>query len=172
MRFLIRFSTSLLCASAALLAESQPLDSFSYDQLRVFLKGYDGDWRPHSDREKGIPAPPATKSSPEGARRMALPPPQSPDGQTMDLKALLESRRSLRRRRGDVELAALDLSGLLHVAGPDAVSRAELAELVTGAPVRSAPAPAGRPLDCRLDSTRAVGVLATRLRGVREVLAS
>jgi dTDP-4-dehydrorhamnose reductase len=70
-----------------------------------------------------------------------------------------------------LELAALDLSGVLHVAGPDAVSRAELARLVTGAPVRSAPAPADRPLDCRLDSSRARALLATRLRGVREVLA-
>ncbi len=79
-------------------------------------------------------------------------------------------------RSGDLaeallELAALDVSGPLHVAGPDAVSRAELAELVTGDAVRSAPAPGGRPLDCWLDSSRAEALLATRLRGVRELLA-
>jgi dTDP-4-dehydrorhamnose reductase len=68
-----------------------------------------------------------------------------------------------------LELAALDVSGPLHVAGPDGVSRAELAELVTGAPVRRAPAPPTRPLDCRLDSSRAQGMIRTRLRGVREL---
>jgi dTDP-4-dehydrorhamnose reductase len=69
-----------------------------------------------------------------------------------------------------LELAALDLPGPLHVAGSDAVSRAELAELFAGRAVRSAPAPPGRPLDCSLDSSQAQARLRTRLRGVREVL--
>ena len=70
-----------------------------------------------------------------------------------------------------LELAALDLSGLLNVAGADDVSRAELAELVGGRPVRRAPAPPGRPLDCSLDSSRARSLLRTQLRGVRSVFA-
>jgi dTDP-4-dehydrorhamnose reductase len=70
-----------------------------------------------------------------------------------------------------LELAELEVSGPLHVAGVDAVSRAGFAELVSGAPVRSEPAPETRPLDCRLDSSRAQALLRTRLRGVREVLA-
>jgi dTDP-4-dehydrorhamnose reductase len=69
-----------------------------------------------------------------------------------------------------LELAELSVSGPLHAAGADAVSRAEFAELITGAPVASAPAPATRPLDCSLDSSRAQAVIRTRLRGVREVL--
>jgi dTDP-4-dehydrorhamnose reductase len=69
-----------------------------------------------------------------------------------------------------LELAALEVSGPLNVAGADDVSRAELAELVTGRPVRRAPAPAGRPLDCSLDSSRARALLRTELRGVRSVL--
>ena len=69
-----------------------------------------------------------------------------------------------------LELAALDVTGPLHVAGADAVSRAEFAELVSGRPVRSSPAPETRPLDCRLDSARAQAMIRTRLRGVREVL--
>lgn len=69
-----------------------------------------------------------------------------------------------------LELAELDVSGPLHVAGADAVSRAEFAELIRGGPVRSEPAPATRPLDCSLDSSRAQALLRTRLRGVREVL--
>ena len=151
MRFLIRFSASLLCASATLLAESQPLDSFSYDQLRVFLKGYDGDWRPHSDREKGIPAPPATKSSPEGARRMALPPPQSPDGQTMDLKALLESRRSL-REFSKSPLSLADLGFLLWAAQGVTGQNSE-------APFRTAPSAGGRyPLETYISVANVTGL--------------
>lgn len=70
-----------------------------------------------------------------------------------------------------LELAELDVTGLLHVAGADGVSRAELAELVARRPVETAEAPPTRPLDCRLDSSRAQALLRTRLRGVREVLA-
>jgi dTDP-4-dehydrorhamnose reductase len=70
-----------------------------------------------------------------------------------------------------LELADLGVSGVVHVAGADAVSRADLAELISGRRVRRAPAPAGRPLDCSLDSGRARGLLRTELRGVRTVLA-
>jgi dTDP-4-dehydrorhamnose reductase len=73
--------------------------------------------------------------------------------------------------RALVELAALDLAGPLHVAGADDLSRAELAELAAGRPVHRAPAPPGRPLDCRLDSSRARGLLAVTLRGARTVFA-
>ena len=69
-----------------------------------------------------------------------------------------------------LELAELEVAGVLHVAGADDVSRAELAELISGGPVSSALAPETRPLDCSLDSSRARALLATRLRGVREVL--
>jgi dTDP-4-dehydrorhamnose reductase len=69
-----------------------------------------------------------------------------------------------------LELAELDVAGPLHVAGADGVSRAELAELIRGAPVRSEQAPESRPLDCSLDSSRAQALLRTQLRGVREVL--
>ena len=69
-----------------------------------------------------------------------------------------------------LELAELDFAGPLHVAGADAVSRAAFAELLVGSPVRSAPAPETRPLDCSLDSSRAQALLETRLRGVRDVL--
>jgi dTDP-4-dehydrorhamnose reductase len=67
------------------------------------------------------------------------------------------------------------VSGVLHVAGADGVSRHEFARLA--APERhdlesglAAEHPDPRPLDCRLDSSRAQAVLRTRLRGVREVL--
>lgn len=70
-----------------------------------------------------------------------------------------------------LELAARDVVGPLHVVGEDAVSRAELAELVARRPVAARPAPPGRPLDCRLDGSRAAAMLRTPLRGIRAVLA-
>lgn len=73
--------------------------------------------------------------------------------------------------RALLELVVLDVAGPLHVVGRDAVSRAELAELVRGSAVRRAKAPPGRPLDCRLDDRRARGLLRTSLHGVRTVLA-
>src|SRR4051794_31030948 len=71
-----------------------------------------------------------------------------------------------------LELAArADVSGPLHVAGRDAVSRLEFAQLVTRrADLRGAPRPPGRPGDLRLDCVKAEGLLRTRLRGVRDVL--
>lgn len=73
--------------------------------------------------------------------------------------------------RALLELAPAELTGILHVAGPEAVSRRQFAELIIGRPVRHAPAPADQPLDCRLDTSRAIATLATVLRGVSEVYA-
>jgi dTDP-4-dehydrorhamnose reductase len=69
-----------------------------------------------------------------------------------------------------LELASLDVSGPLHVAGADGLSRLDFARLIAGSSVRGGPRPAGRPGDCRLDSSRARTLLSTRLRGAREVL--
>jgi dTDP-4-dehydrorhamnose reductase len=75
-----------------------------------------------------------------------------------------------------LELAQGDVVGPLHVAGPDAVSRHELACLIAARHgrdpgiLRARPADPGRPLRVVLDSSRAHRRLTTRLRGVREVL--
>jgi SagB-type dehydrogenase family enzyme len=114
-RLLLRISASLLCACATLLAEdspARPLDAFSYDQLRMFLKGYNGDWRPQSDRENGIPSPPAIKSSPANTRRIALP---KPAARSVDFQTLLESRRSVREFSKD-PMPLADLGFLLWAA--------------------------------------------------------
>jgi len=79
-----------------------------------------------------------------------------------------------------LELAGTDYAGTINVAGPQAVSRAELGRLVA---VRHGLDPAtvpvctiaegglgARPAEVRLDSTRAAGLLRTRLRGVAEAL--
>ncbi|MEV0429282.1 sugar nucleotide-binding protein [Micromonospora sp. NPDC050495] len=79
-----------------------------------------------------------------------------------------------------LELVGTDYAGALNVAGPDAVSRAELGLLVArrfgldpAGMKTSTGAAAGvrRPAEVRLDSTRAAGLLRTRLRGVEELLA-
>jgi dTDP-4-dehydrorhamnose reductase len=79
-----------------------------------------------------------------------------------------------------LELADSDVDGVLHVAGADGISRHEFAHLVVAAaggdtgrlePGLAAEHPSPRPLDCRLDSSRARTLLRTRLRGAAEVLA-
>jgi dTDP-4-dehydrorhamnose reductase len=76
-----------------------------------------------------------------------------------------------------LELLETDLTGVLHVAGPDVVSRYELARLFAeahGRPpediARGTIATSGlvRPANCALDSSRARALLRTRLRGVQE----
>jgi len=78
-----------------------------------------------------------------------------------------------------LELAELPLRGVLHLAGPEPVSRLEFARLIAarhGAdPARlraghSAGQAARRPLHCVLDSSRAYRMLRTPVRGVRAVL--
>lgn len=63
-----------------------------------------------------------------------------------------------------------EITGPLHVAGTDAVSRLEFARLIAGDSVRGSARPPGRPGDLRLDCSTARALLRTRLRGVREVL--
>lgn len=70
-----------------------------------------------------------------------------------------------------LELAALDVTGVLHLAAPDAVSRLELARLLGARDPRSAPTPPGRARNVALDSSRAARLLATRLHGIREIKA-
>jgi dTDP-4-dehydrorhamnose reductase len=83
---------------------------------------------------------------------------------------------------GDLAAALLELAGahdagILHVAGADTVDRHTFATLVAeawGVPAGAlvaGPAPPDRPRACALDTGRARRRLATRLRGVREVLA-
>jgi dTDP-4-dehydrorhamnose reductase len=76
-------------------------------------------------------------------------------------------------------LAASDASGVLHVAGADGISRYEFAHLVAAAAGRdpetlesalASEHPDPRPIDCRLDSSRARAREGIELRGVREVL--
>jgi dTDP-4-dehydrorhamnose reductase len=80
-----------------------------------------------------------------------------------------------------LELAELPLRGVLHLAGPEPVSRLQFARLIAahhGADPsrlragRSAAQAVRRPLDCVLDSSRAYRMLRSPVRGVRAVLTS
>ena len=80
-----------------------------------------------------------------------------------------------------LELAGRDEEGILHVAGPDAVSRYEFARLLAQAHglsgeriprARLAGSGLVRPANCVLDSSRARTLLRTRLRGVLEFAAA
>jgi dTDP-4-dehydrorhamnose reductase len=64
-----------------------------------------------------------------------------------------------------LELAGGEVQGVLHVAGPEAVSRAELAARLRGGPVRSKPTPPGRARNVALDSSRAAALLSAPLVG-------
>ncbi len=79
-----------------------------------------------------------------------------------------------------LELAESDAAGILHMAGADAMDRHEFARLAVSArggdpdaleSALAAEHPSPRPLDCRLDSSRARARVRVPLRGVREVLA-
>ena len=77
-----------------------------------------------------------------------------------------------------LELAVLDVAGPLHVAGADALTRHEFAQLVCArhgrdpAALRGAPGGPERPKRIVLDCSRARALLRVRLRGAREVLSS
>ena len=73
-----------------------------------------------------------------------------------------------------LELLRLEVAGPLHVAGADDVSRYDFAVLLGADPERleAAHTTADRAPNVTLDSSRSRALLRTRLRGVREVLAS
>jgi dTDP-4-dehydrorhamnose reductase len=65
-----------------------------------------------------------------------------------------------------LELAQGEQAGLLHVAGPAAVSRLELARFLGAVAPRGIPTPPGRARNVALDTSRATALLATTLTGV------
>jgi dTDP-4-dehydrorhamnose reductase len=76
-----------------------------------------------------------------------------------------------------LELIASDATGVLHLAGPEAVSRHEFARKLAAAQgrdpdeLRSGPVPPGRARNVALDAARARALVATRIRAIDEALA-
>jgi dTDP-4-dehydrorhamnose reductase len=71
-----------------------------------------------------------------------------------------------------LELAGLDVRGVLHVAGPDAVSRFEFARMLGAKDPQPANTPPGRARNVALDSSRAAAVLSFRPAGIGRLLHS
>ena len=71
-----------------------------------------------------------------------------------------------------LELAGLDVTGVLHVAAPDAVSRFELAVLLGARDPVGASTPPGRARNVALDSSRSAALLGLPLTGVAALLHS
>jgi len=103
---------AMLAMSLTACAQVKPLDELPREQLRVFLKGHMGDWREDTDQRKGLPAPPAQKPVPAGARRIALPDADTLELGDMPLRQAIKQRRS-RRAFSDESLTMAELSFLL-----------------------------------------------------------
>ncbi|WUJ69738.1 sugar nucleotide-binding protein [Kribbella soli] len=74
-----------------------------------------------------------------------------------------------------LELLMSDLNGIMHVAGPEALSRLELGQLIAirdGLNPEALPSVRGEPSEIQLDSRRTQAVLRTRLRAASEFLAA
>lgn len=69
-----------------------------------------------------------------------------------------------------LELSQLDLDGVLHVAGPDAVSRIDFARLLGAQDPRGILATPGRARNVALESSRASALLTAPLTGIRGLL--
>lgn len=98
------------------------LDEIPLEQLRVFLRGYVGDWRPDTDEAKGVPAPPVQKPYPEGAALVDLVKPEDIALGDVSLAKLINRRRS-RRDYTETPLTNEELSFLLWSA--QGISHAE-----------------------------------------------
>lgn len=74
----------------------QTLDEFSPEQLRVFLRGYTGDWRTNTDQSREVPAPPTQQSIPHDAAIIDLVPTDAFTIGTLPFSHAVRQRRSLR----------------------------------------------------------------------------
>ena len=81
-------------------------------QLRVFLRGFTGDWRTDTDQNRGVGAPPAQKPMPQDAKVIDLPPPDSLNMESMPLNQAIRQRRS-QREYTEMPLTLKELSHLL-----------------------------------------------------------
>ena len=62
----------LFLVSCEKAAEDLSLNEIPSEQLRVVLKGYDGDWRTGTDQARGVPAPPSESILPPNAVRILV----------------------------------------------------------------------------------------------------
>ena len=87
------------------------LGEMSVGQRRVFLRGYQHDWRKDTDDSRGMEAPPVEKPFPENARRIDL---VKPEAFTLPGKKVGEVIRDRRSRR-DYSTEAFTLEELSYL---------------------------------------------------------
>jgi len=133
------------------------LNDIPISQLRVFLKGYPGEWRPDSDRGHQRPEPPAEKPLPPDARRVALVPTEKIHLGGMSVRDAIASRRS-QRDFSDAALSAEELSFLLWATqGVTGMQKDETGAIVQR--FRAAPSGGARyPLETYLAVSRVEGL--------------
>lgn len=88
------------------------LNEIPMDQLRVFLRGYPGDWRGDTGQSQGVPMPTAAKGRADDAHVIPLPAPDELDLGTMSVAEAVKGRRS-RREYTEEPLSLEQLSFLL-----------------------------------------------------------
>jgi len=76
---------------------TRTLDEMSTEQLRVFLKGYVGDWREDTDQSRGIPEPPFLKDVPQDGVTIDLAKPATLSLGDAPLVDMIVQRRSTRQ---------------------------------------------------------------------------
>jgi len=91
---------------------TKQLNELSQDQLRVFLRGYAGDWRNGTDMSRGKPPPPIQTSISDDAQIIDLPSPDTFQVGRLPLVQAVTQRRSL-REYADTPLTMEELSYLL-----------------------------------------------------------
>ena len=133
------------------------LNEIPIAQLRVLIKGYPGEWRPDSDRERQTPEPLAEKAVPAGAKRIALVPLTDIHLGDMPVREAIAARRSTREFT-DAALSLEELSFLLWATqGITAVQRDDSGAIVQR--FRAAPSGGARyPLETYLAINRVNGL--------------
>jgi len=135
------------------------LNQIPIAQLRVLIKGFPGDWRADSDRSQERPEPPAEKTIPAGAKRIALVPPADIHLGSLPMRDAIAARRSV-REFSDAALSLEELSFLLWATqGITGEQRDEAGVMVQR--FRAAPSAGARyPLETYLAISRVEGLAA------------
>jgi len=133
------------------------LNELPIEQLRVMLRGYDGDWRTDTDADRQLPAPPAAKPIPPGAKRIPLVPPTKLSLGGRSVRDAIAARRSV-RDFSDAPLTREELSFLLWATqGVTAIQRDDSGKIEQT--FRAAPSAGGRhPLETYMVVARVDGI--------------
>src|SRR4051812_30189927 len=157
-RFLLAGLCVALIACDSRRAEPiRELNQIPIPQLRVFLKGYPGEWRPDSDRQQDRPAPPTTKAVPADAKRLPLVAVEDIHLGDMPVREAIAARRSV-REFSDAAISLEELSFLLWATqGVTGIQRDESGAVIQE--YRAAPSGGARyPLETYLAVRRVDGL--------------